>query len=128
MTTTPKRPPRLTVRQHVLSPQHGLDRVKLSCQIGPLGGIDRPVGELLASLWNKHHGHEETEMTTEKPKEVWIVKGEVTSVDAHPTAVLGQTEWQFSDGPSGHRGYSSDHLCLEEGLAAHSGCVIHWEG
>lgn len=45
---------RIVVRQHVLSPQHGLDRVKLSIQRGPLGSFDRADGELLARLWNDH--------------------------------------------------------------------------
>lgn len=50
----------VTVRQHVLSSHHGLDRVKLSIQKGPLGSFDREDGELLARLWNEYHfGKEE---------------------------------------------------------------------
>lgn len=42
----------ITVRDHVVSPQHGLDRVKLSLQHGPLGSFDRPDAERLVLLWN----------------------------------------------------------------------------
>lgn len=45
------------VRDHVISPQHGLDRVKLSIQHGPLGSFDRADGELIAKLWNEHHAN-----------------------------------------------------------------------
>lgn len=64
-----------------------------------------------------------------RPETVWIVKGEVTSLDVWPTAKLGDPEWQFSDGPPGSRGSSADFLSLEEGLAAFSGArLIWWEG
>jgi hypothetical protein len=43
---------RITIRDHVISPQHNLDRVKLSIQKGPLGSLDRPDAERLAALWN----------------------------------------------------------------------------
>lgn len=59
-------------------------------------------------------------------KHIWIVKGRVTDTDAHPTAKLGDVEWQFSDGPPGQRGTSSDYLSLEEGLRAHSGAVFYF--
>ena len=59
-------------------------------------------------------------------KEIWIVKGRVTCTDAHPTAKLGDVEWQFSDGPPGERGSSTDYTDLEEGLQDHSGCVFHF--
>ena len=61
-----------------------------------------------------------------KMKEVWIVRGYVTDLEVHPTAELGQTEWQFSDGPAGSRGSSEDFLSLEDGLRTHSGAIIHW--
>jgi len=57
---------------------------------------------------------------------IWIVKGEVTNVEAYSNATLGQAEYQFSDGPPGHRMVSADYIDLEKGLADHSGCVIHW--
>jgi len=61
-------------------------------------------------------------------KEVWVVVGEVTDPAAHQgAAVLGQPEYQFSDGPAGHRGYSADYIDLEHGLQEHSGCIIHWD-
>lgn len=60
-------------------------------------------------------------------QEIWIVKGEVTDPDAYDgKAKVGDVEWQFSDGPPGERGSSSDFLTLEEGLAYHSGAVFHW--
>lgn len=61
------------------------------------------------------------------PRTVWIVRGEVTDPSAYPpeaNAKLGQTEWQFSDGPSGARGYSADYLDLAKGLAEHEDCVL----
>ncbi len=59
---------------------------------------------------------------------VWVGRGEVDNLEAWPEGtVLGQDEWQFSDGPVGNRGYSEDYLTLQEGLAAHSGKVIIWE-
>lgn len=69
MSDQQKKPPRATVRQHVLSPQHGLDRVKLNLQRGPLGSFDREDGELLARLWNAHHGYpvEPVQLASESP-------------------------------------------------------------
>ena len=46
-----------------------------------------------------------------------IIKGQVTSQDAWPTAKLGDVEWQFSDGPPNERGTSADYLSLEAGIA-----------
>ena len=60
-------------------------------------------------------------------KEIWIVEGRVTDADAHPTAKVGDPEWQFSDGPAGQRGYSEDYLSLEEGLRAHAGAIFHFD-
>jgi len=62
----------------------------------------------------------------EAMKEYWIVKGIVTDTDAHPGARLGDTEWQFSDGPPGERSSSEDFLSLEAGFAATSPAVYHW--
>jgi len=62
-----------------------------------------------------------------KMGEFWIVKGQVTCTDAHPTANIGDVEWQFSDGPAGERGSSADYLSLEEGLKYHSGAILHWD-
>ena len=60
-------------------------------------------------------------------KEVWVVKGIVTSPDAYEGhAVMGQTEWQFSDGPPGERGGSSDYLDLEAGIKAHAPAIFHF--
>lgn len=61
-------------------------------------------------------------------EEIWIVRGEVTSNDVYDdsTVKIGDTEWQFSDGPPGERGSSSDYVDLEKGLREHSGCIIHW--
>ena len=59
-------------------------------------------------------------------REVWIVEGRVTCTDAHPTAKLGDTEWQFSDGPPGERSSSADYISLEHGLREHSGCIMHF--
>jgi hypothetical protein len=43
---------RIRLRDHVISPQHGLDRVKLSIQKSVLGSFDRPNAERIALLWN----------------------------------------------------------------------------
>lgn len=71
-------------------------------------------------------------------REVWVVKGTITDLEAYEAenaqrmaegkALLGigDTEWQFSDGPPGERGSSSDYFSLEQGLAAYSGYVIHF--
>lgn len=45
----------VNLRQHILSPAHGLDRVKLSIQKGPLGSFDREDGELIQKLLNEHY-------------------------------------------------------------------------
>lgn len=64
-------------------------------------------------------------------KEVWIVKGHVTNPECWEesglAAAVGQVEWQFSDGPAGERGGSSDYLDLEKGLKEHSGYIMHWQ-
>lgn len=57
-------------------------------------------------------------------REIWIVRGVATDPDGR--AVLGQTEWQFSDGPPGERGSSEDYLSLAEGLAATAPAVYHF--
>ena len=59
-------------------------------------------------------------------KEIWIIKGRVTSDDAYPNAKLNDVEWQFSDGPPGKRGSSTDYLSLEEGLRDHSGAIFYF--
>lgn len=59
------------------------------------------------------------------PEERWLVRG-LTSGNIEGQRA-GLTEWQFSDGPPGSRRYSEDYTSLEEGLAAHSGCVIHYD-
>ena len=41
----------------------------------------------------------------------YIVKGQVTDSEAHDGAAqLGDTEWQFSDGPPGFRSTSADFI------------------
>lgn len=60
-------------------------------------------------------------------KEVWIVIGGVSDPSIYDNAVLGQPEYQFSDGPAGNRSASSDYISLEEGLRDHSGYIIHME-
>ncbi len=67
-------------------------------------------------------------------KEVWLVKGTVIPDQEHldeaygkGNAKVGDIEWQFSDGPAGERGSSSDFVDLEEGLKEHSGYIIHWD-
>jgi len=62
-------------------------------------------------------------------KEIWVFSGVVTDPEAHGKAGVseGDTEWQFSDGPSGTQGASEDFIDLAEGLKAYSGYVIHWE-
>lgn len=71
-----------------------------------------------------------TEQTAEATKpltEIWVVKGAVTDAEAYEgRAVLGQVEWQFSDGPPGGRGGSSDYLDLAEGLKAHAPAIFHF--
>ena len=42
------------VRDHVVSPPHNLDRVKITPQHGPLGSLDRPDAELIVTLANNH--------------------------------------------------------------------------
>lgn len=51
-------------------------------------------------------------------QEVWLVKGLATDGVT--------TEYQFSDAPPGKRSMSSDYADLEQGLADHSGYIIHW--
>jgi hypothetical protein len=60
--------------------------------------------------------------------EVYIVKGKVTDPSAYENARMGQTEYQFSDGPANNRSESADYVDLEQGLKDHSGMIIHWEG
>lgn len=61
-------------------------------------------------------------------KEVWIVEGIVTDPDAHNgKAKIGDTEWQFSDGPPGERSSSSDYLSVEEGMRDHPDCTFHFD-
>ncbi|MCG7629029.1 hypothetical protein MHM88_14555 [Epibacterium sp. MM17-32] len=61
-------------------------------------------------------------------REIWIVQGVVTDPDAHNgRAHIGDTEWQFSDGPAGQRGSSADYLSLEEGMREHPGCIFHFD-
>lgn len=64
-------------------------------------------------------------------KQVWIVKGVVTDpeiyLDENPDVEQGGVEWQFSDGPPGERGSSSDFLSLEEGLKYYSGYQFFWD-
>jgi hypothetical protein len=63
-----------------------------------------------------------------KKREIWIVQGIVTDADAHAgRADIGDTEWQFSDGPSGERGSSADYLSIEEGMMAHPDCVFYFD-
>ncbi len=58
---------------------------------------------------------------------IWIVKGAVTDPDAHGGAAkIGDTEWQFSDGPPGERGSSADYLSLDAGLRAHAPAMFHF--
>ena len=62
-------------------------------------------------------------------KKVWVEVGDSitqSQIDdgCFPQEALGMTEWQFSDGPSGSRSSSSDYYRLEDGLRAHSGCII----
>jgi len=59
-----------------------------------------------------------------------IVKGAVTCLDAHPEASLGDPEWQFSNGPPGSRGCSTDYTDLAEGLRDFTGrkVVFHADG
>jgi hypothetical protein len=60
--------------------------------------------------------------------EVYIVKGKVSDPTQYEDAYIGQTEYQFSDGPKGNRSDSEDYIDLEQGLKDHSGMIIHWEG
>ena len=60
-------------------------------------------------------------------KTYWIGTGKVTCLDAHPTAKIGDTEWQFSDGPAGSRSMSFDYLSLEAGLKNLGPAVFHFE-
>lgn len=60
---------KVEIRDHVISPQHRLDRVKLNIQRGPLGGFDRPDAERLQLLWNLADG-----LTVEQIKDKFAVK------------------------------------------------------
>lgn len=62
-------------------------------------------------------------------EEIWIVEGSVTDPEAYDgTAMIGDTEWQFSDGPAGKRGSSSDFLSLEEGIRSFpEGTIFHFD-
>ncbi len=53
-------------------------------------------------------------------REIWIVKVENMTWEGV------EIEYQFSDGPPGERSISADYMNLEQGLAEHTGCVIHW--
>jgi hypothetical protein len=58
---------------------------------------------------------------------VWIVKGapitqEQIDEGCYPQDALGKPEWQFSDGPAGHRTTSADYASLEAGLCEYTGC------
>ena len=44
-----------------------------------------------------------------------------------PMPILGDDEWQFSDGPVGSRSMSDDFPSLEAGLRALSPCIIIME-
>lgn len=57
-------------------------------------------------------------------KEVWVVVGQTSGNVAGQAA--GLTEYQFSDGPPGERGSSTDYLSLEQGMLDHTGWVIHF--
>ena len=59
--------------------------------------------------------------------EVWIIKGVVTDPSAYPDAYMGQTEYQFSDGPELDRSDYASYVDLEQGLRDHSGMIIHFE-
>jgi len=58
-------------------------------------------------------------------KEVWLIIGEVTDPTLYEDAVMGQPEYQFSDGPAGERTTSNDYIDLMQGLQDHTGCVIY---
>ncbi|MGE8141755.1 hypothetical protein ACQKOE_07255 [Novosphingobium sp. NPDC080210] len=57
-----------------------------------------------------------------KMDKIWIVKGQTSGfVEGQPG---GLTEWQFSDGEPGERGYSEDYTCLTQGLLEHLGTPL----
>lgn len=63
-------------------------------------------------------------------KTIYIVKGKVTDPEAHDNkAQIGDTEWQFSDGPSGERSSSADYLDLFQGIEeqGEDGVVFEFE-
>ena len=67
-------------------------------------------------------------MKGKEMRKVWITVGEVTDADAYNgEAVVGQPEYQFSDGPVGWRSSSADYISLEKGLKEHSGCQFFWD-
>lgn len=51
---------------------------------------------------------------------VYIVKGSM-GPEPHEGHAEGDLEWQFSDGPAGSRGSSSDYADLLKGLEDHRG-------
>lgn len=53
---------KITMRDHVVSPHHKLDRVKLSIQRGPLGSFDREHAQRIMLLWNCADGLSEDEI------------------------------------------------------------------
>ena len=58
-------------------------------------------------------------------KEVWLIVGEVTDETLYEGAVLGQPEYQFSDGPEETRTMSNDYIDLMQGVQDYAGYVIH---
>ena len=64
---------------------------------------------------------------TEKCTIIHVIEGRVTDPGAHSGgANIGDVEWQFSDGPPGERGESSDYLDLEEGLRDYPDCLFRF--
>jgi len=61
---------------------------------------------------------------------IWIVKGETSGAeDVLYDGICppkGTVEWQFSDGPPGERGGSSDYICLETGMRENSPAFFHF--
>lgn len=69
---------------------------------------------------------------TTMARKIWVVAGAAITQEqvddgCFPQEALGLIEWQFSNGPSGERGFSSDYYRLEDGLREHSGCIIIME-
>lgn len=87
---------------------------------------ERPVSQ--GSGLNVLRAYDRLPAPQQLRRECWISRGQISGnleeqADLPPDTV----EWQFADGPAGHRGYSEDFLSLEEGLRAMSGAVIHWD-